>query len=71
MMTKDRAESAERTLRACGWEVRAGYSRIRDGYELVGAAADGGRPLYGFSHNDMKVLILGGAVARIQEKPDV
>ena len=64
-MTTEQAEEAATTLQAAGWDVVAQRSPLgnRD-YELRGKAADGTGFLYGFSHNDMKVLVLGGQIAR-------
>ena len=63
-MTKEEAKAAEQSLRAAGWNVIAQESIVR-GWCLVAEPADGGPGLFGFSHNDMKVLILGGQVAHL------
>lgn len=65
-MTKDKAEQASTTFRRAGWDVKAYPSLLSNiGWELRGKAADGGRDVYGFSHNDMKVL--SGQVAHLSK----
>lgn len=66
-MKNEDAEEAAKAFRACGWNVRAQKSPLLHiGWELAGIAAnDAGRTVYGFSQADMKVLVLGGQVARL------
>lgn len=64
-MTKEYAKAAVQTLRAAGWDVRTEPSRTHGSWYLVGKAVDGGPDVFGLSHNDMKVLIVGGQVKRI------
>ena len=65
-MSREQAESAAKVFRRCNWDVWASQSAL--GWELRGKAADGGRDVFGFSHNDMKVLVLGGQVASLSQK---
>lgn len=68
-MKEEQAKQAATTLRNAGWDVVAQQSPIGiRGWKLIGTAADGGAPVYGFSHNDMKCLILGGQVATIPKE---
>ena len=68
-MTKADAEAAAKVFRSCRWDVEAddkmGDLRNPKGYALKGRAANGDGWVYGFSHNDMKVLVLGGQVASL------
>lgn len=65
-MTQEDAQNAATTLRKAGWNVEAQLSPLSHrGWELVAQPTDGGKLLYGFSHNDMKVLVLSGQVARL------
>lgn len=73
-MTKEQAEQAAATFRRCRWDVevddKVGQLRPTSPehrYALKGRAADGSGWVYGFSHNDMKVLVLGGQVASLRE----
>jgi hypothetical protein len=62
-MNREQAGKAAATFQAAGWDVVAQRSPL--GYhELVGRAHDGG-VLYGFSHNDMKTLIVGGQIRKL------
>jgi hypothetical protein len=63
---EQQAVSAASALRDAGWDVLAQPSRIaRLGWELVGKAADRGKPVFGFSYSDMALLIETGQVARL------
>lgn len=61
-MTKKQAQQAAATFQAAGWDVVEHLSP-RGYYELLGRSHDGG-VLYGFSHNDMKTLVLGGQIRK-------
>lgn len=66
-MKKVEAEETAKALRDAGWDVQAQQSALGAiGWELVGKAADGDKPVYGFSSTDMKLLVVGGQVARLQ-----
>lgn len=66
-MNREQAQQAAATFQAAGWDVVAQQSPL-DGhdYELAGRAANGDcdDKFYGFSHNDMKTLVLGGQIKR-------
>ena len=65
-MTNEQAKAAEQVFRSIGYDVTAQPSRIaRLGWELVGKASDGGKPFYGFSANDMKLLVGAGRIAKV------
>lgn len=65
-MTEREARDAEERLRAIGYDVSAQVCPIGTvGWELECRAADGDKPLHAFTVLDARVLILGGAVARI------
>lgn len=68
-MNQKDAEDAARTFQACRWNVVVDYRLVTagnpQGYALKGRAANGNGWVYGFSHNDMKVLVLGGQVASL------
>lgn len=68
-MTETEAKVAERAFRRAGWDVTAQQSPLAHrGWELTGKAADGGKPVHGFSFADMKALVLGGQVASIRKE---
>jgi hypothetical protein len=67
-MDEHEARNAAMSLQLRGWDVRAQQSPLRGGWELAAKAADGGKDLYGLSHNDMKTLVLGGQVAKLPEE---
>ena len=60
-MTQEEAKNAAKTFQRCGWDVEEDLSQI--GPALKGRSSNGDGYVYGFSHNDMKVLVLGGQVA--------
>lgn len=67
-MTKEQAQEAAKTFQAAGWDVVAQQSPLHGhDYELAGKAANGDcdDKFYGFSHNDMKTLILGGQIRKL------
>lgn len=68
-MTKAEAEAAASVFRNCRWDVevddKIGGLRNPNGYALKGRAAKGDGWVYGFSHNDMKVLVINGQVASL------
>ena len=66
-MNQHQAKEAEASLRAAGWDVRAVESPLPDRWELHAQAKEGGYHV-GFSHNDIKVLILGGEVAQFSSR---
>lgn len=70
-MTKYGAELAAKIFRSCRWDVEVDDKMVSpsnsDGYAIKGRAANGEGWVYGFSHNDMKVLVLGGQVASLPD----
>lgn len=65
-MNRTEAESAAATFRRCRWDVWAKPDKV-GGFILFARPAGGGdRLLYGFSHNDMKVLVISGQVASLK-----
>ena len=68
-MTKADAEAAAGVFRRCRWDVEIDDKMVGpnnpNGYAIKGRAAKGEGWVYGFSHNDMKVFVLGGQVASL------
>lgn len=69
-MDEETATQAAETFRRCGWDVWAKPDKI-GGWVLYANPAQGNGDglLYGFSHNDMKTLVLAGQVASRKADP--
>jgi hypothetical protein len=71
-MTEDKAKKVAEKFRVVGWNIFAQQSPMeRVGWELVGAAADGGKPFYAFNAADMHLLAYEGKIARLPTNQEI